>query len=109
MGANNFVIEEAAKYGIRSYVFVPCIVCKLPTSRRVIEFVTWVLMSSIADGEGEGFGNRTSIQTVAIVRAAEAAKRVYRVDTGRPVGAHLSNAFDCEALTRLDLACMPCP
>lgn len=62
VGANNFVIEEAAKYGIRSYVFVPCIVY----------------------GEGEGFGNRTSIQTVAIVRAAEAAKRVYRVDTGRP-------------------------
>ncbi|KAI1198507.1 hypothetical protein F5X97DRAFT_299343 [Nemania serpens] len=62
VGANSFVIEEAAKYGIRSYIFVPCIVY----------------------GEGEGFGNRTSIQTVAIVRAAEAAKRVYNVDTGRP-------------------------
>ncbi|KAI1128684.1 hypothetical protein F5Y10DRAFT_240013 [Nemania abortiva] len=60
--ANNLVIEEAEKYGIRSYVFVPCIVY----------------------GEGEGFGNRISIQTVAIVRAAEAVKRVYRVDTGRP-------------------------
>ncbi|KAI0872635.1 hypothetical protein GGS24DRAFT_466870 [Hypoxylon argillaceum] len=60
--ANNFVIEETEKHGIRSYVFVPCIVY----------------------GEGEGFGNRISIQTVAIVRAAEAVKRVYRVDAGRP-------------------------
>ncbi|TGJ85267.1 hypothetical protein E0Z10_g3514 [Xylaria hypoxylon] len=62
IGVNNFVIEEAEKYGIRSYVFVPCIVY----------------------GEGEGFGNRISIQTVAIVRAAEAVKCIYRVDTGRP-------------------------
>ncbi|KAI3333991.1 hypothetical protein F4824DRAFT_469381 [Ustulina deusta] len=63
VGANNFVIEESEKYGVRSYVFVPCIVY----------------------GEGEGFGRKTSIQTVAIVRAAEAVKRVYRVDTDRPV------------------------
>ncbi|KAH8161917.1 hypothetical protein CIB48_g6327 [Xylaria polymorpha] len=62
IGVNNFVIEEAEKNGIRSYVFVPCIVY----------------------GDGEGFGNRISIQTVAIVRAAEAVKRVYSVDTGRP-------------------------
>ncbi|KAI1752667.1 hypothetical protein F4782DRAFT_499630 [Xylaria castorea] len=60
--ANNFVIEESEKYGIRSYIFAPCIVY----------------------GEGEGFGNQISIQTVAIVRAAEAMKRVYRVDTDRP-------------------------
>ncbi|KAJ2969772.1 hypothetical protein NUW58_g5451 [Xylaria curta] len=60
--ADNFVIEEAEKHGIRSYIFVP----------------------SVVYGEGEGFDNRISIQTVAIVRAAEAAKRVYRVDTGRP-------------------------
>ncbi|GAP85339.1 putative NAD dependent epimerase dehydratase family protein [Rosellinia necatrix] len=60
--ANNFVIEEAEKYGVRSYVFAPCIVY----------------------GEGEGFSNRISIQTVAIVRAAEAVKRMYRTDTGRP-------------------------
>ncbi|KAJ8124525.1 hypothetical protein O1611_g9115 [Lasiodiplodia mahajangana] len=62
LDANNFVVEEAEKYGIRSYIFVPCIVY----------------------GEGEGFGNHISIQTVAVVRAAEAMKRVYRVDTGRP-------------------------
>ncbi|KAJ8106473.1 hypothetical protein ONZ43_g7053 [Nemania bipapillata] len=60
--ANNFVIEESEKYGIRSYIFAPCIVY----------------------GEGEGFGNRISIQTVAVVRAADVMKRVYRVDTGRP-------------------------
>lgn len=35
-------------------------------------------------GKGEGFGNRISIQTVAIVRAAQAMKRVYKVDEGQP-------------------------
>lgn len=40
-----------------------------------------------ADGKGEGFGNQISIQTVAIIRAARAAQRVYSVDSGRPVGA----------------------
>ncbi|KAI1822924.1 hypothetical protein F4861DRAFT_358681 [Xylaria intraflava] len=59
---NGFVIDEAEKLGIRSYVFAPCIVY----------------------GEGEGFGNKISIQTVAIVRAAEAVKRVYSVDANKP-------------------------
>ncbi|KAI3324569.1 NAD(P)-binding protein [Xylariaceae sp. AK1471] len=66
LDANNFVIEETEKYGIRGYVFVPCIV------------------SSSTDGKGEGFGSPISIQTVAIVRAAQAVKRVYRVDSDRP-------------------------
>lgn len=35
-------------------------------------------------GRGEGFGNTISIQTVAIVKAAQAMKRVYKVDGGRP-------------------------
>lgn len=48
---------------MRSYVFVPCVVY----------------------GRGEGFGNKTSIQTVAIVRAAKATGRVYDVNKGRPV------------------------
>ncbi|KAI0968991.1 NAD(P)-binding protein [Xylaria arbuscula] len=60
---NNRVIEEAEKYGVRSYVFTPCIVY----------------------GRGEGFGNIISIQTVAIVKAAKALRRVYRVETNRPV------------------------
>jgi len=38
-----------------------------------------------ADGKGEGFGNQISIQTVAIVRAAQATKQVFSVDPGRPV------------------------
>ncbi|KAI0966471.1 hypothetical protein F4678DRAFT_475962 [Xylaria arbuscula] len=62
INTNNFMIEESKKYGVRSYIFVPCIVY----------------------GKGEGFGNKTSIQTVDIVRAARAAKRVYRVETDRP-------------------------
>lgn len=57
------VAEEAERYGVRSYVFAPCIVY----------------------GKGEGFGNKTSIQTVAIVKAALAMRRVYRVDEGAPV------------------------
>ena len=35
-------------------------------------------------GRGLGFGNKISIQTVAIVRAAKATRKVYRVDDGRP-------------------------
>ncbi|KAJ6573439.1 hypothetical protein DFH09DRAFT_1277072 [Mycena vulgaris] len=60
--ANNIVVEEAEKYGVRSYIFAPCIVY----------------------GEGEGFGNKISIQTVAIVKAAKALQRVYKVDQGEP-------------------------
>ena len=37
------------------------------------------------DGEGEGFGNKISIQTVAVVKAAKALQRVYKVDRGEPV------------------------
>lgn len=63
MNTNCTVIEEAEKYGVRSYIFVPCIVY----------------------GKGEGFGNLISIQTVAVVKAAHAMKRVYKVDDGEPV------------------------
>ncbi|KIX99374.1 uncharacterized protein Z520_04950 [Fonsecaea multimorphosa CBS 102226] len=59
---NNKVIEQAESLGVPSYIFVPCIVY----------------------GRGEGFGNRISIQTVAIVQAARALRRVYSVDKGRP-------------------------
>lgn len=62
VSTNNIVIEEAEKYGVRSYIFAPCMVY----------------------GRGEGFGNTISIQTVAIVKAAQAMKRVYKVDEGRP-------------------------
>jgi hypothetical protein len=51
------------KYGVRGYIFVPCIVY----------------------GRGEGFGNQTSIQDVAIIKAAVKARRVYKVDTDNPV------------------------
>lgn len=62
MITNNTVIEQAEKQGVRSYIFAPCIVY----------------------GRGEGFGNTTSIQTVAIVKAARAMRRVYKVDQGQP-------------------------
>ncbi|KAI1076181.1 hypothetical protein F5B20DRAFT_557033 [Whalleya microplaca] len=62
VNTNCTVIEQAEKYGVRGYIFVPCIVY----------------------GKGEGFGNPISIQTVAIVRAAKTMKRVYKVDSGRP-------------------------
>ncbi|KAL4960536.1 uncharacterized protein BDV14DRAFT_182465 [Aspergillus stella-maris] len=57
------VIDAAEERGVRSYIFAPCIVY----------------------GRGEGFGNRISIQDVAVVRAARSAARVFRVDEGRPV------------------------
>ncbi|KAH7124103.1 hypothetical protein B0J11DRAFT_530697 [Dendryphion nanum] len=60
--ANNVVVETAERFGVRSYIFAPCIVY----------------------GKGEGFGNVISIQTVAIVKAAKKLRRVYRVDEGRP-------------------------
>ncbi|KAK7957784.1 NAD(P)-binding protein [Apiospora saccharicola] len=59
---NNTVIEQCELHGVKSYIFVPCIVY----------------------GKGEGFGNVISIQTVAIVKAAKALRRVYRTDEGRP-------------------------
>ncbi|KAI1496377.1 hypothetical protein F5X99DRAFT_400608 [Biscogniauxia marginata] len=62
VNTNCAVIEEAEKFGVRSYIFAPCIVY----------------------GKSEGFGNPISRQTVAVVRAAKALKRLYRVDSGRP-------------------------
>ncbi|KAF2688880.1 NAD(P)-binding protein [Lentithecium fluviatile CBS 122367] len=60
--ANNLVIDTAEAHGVRSYIFAPCIVY----------------------GRGLGFGNVISIQTVAVVRAAKALRRVYKVDAGKP-------------------------
>jgi hypothetical protein len=58
VGANNKVIEAGEKHGVSTYIYIPCVVY----------------------GEGSGFGNRISIQTVAIVRAAKALRRVCKVD-----------------------------
>ncbi|KAJ5819155.1 hypothetical protein N7474_004746 [Penicillium riverlandense] len=62
LDANNTVIELAEARGIRNYIFIPCIVY----------------------GQGEGFGNPISIQTVAIVRAAKKTGRVYSPHTNNP-------------------------
>ena len=79
-GVNNFVIEEAEKYGIRSYVFVPCIVCKRPIS--ILILLSWaVLMLKFTAGEGEGFGNKISIQTKAVVKAGRAMRKVAKPDS----------------------------
>lgn len=58
MGANNRVIEAGEKLGVSTYIYIPCVVY----------------------GQGTGFGNSISIQTVAVVRAAKALQRVYKVD-----------------------------
>ncbi|KAJ9621395.1 hypothetical protein H2204_011956 [Knufia peltigerae] len=64
IGANNTVVELDGQLGVHTYVFVPCIVY----------------------GQGEGFANKISIQTVAIIKAAQAARRVYDVNsTGQAV------------------------
>ncbi|KAK5050621.1 hypothetical protein LTR84_003903 [Exophiala bonariae] len=62
VATNNTVIEQGELHGVKTYVFVPCIVY----------------------GKGEGFGNPISIQTVAIVKAAKATGRVYKVDANKP-------------------------
>ncbi|KAK8052314.1 hypothetical protein PG993_003699 [Apiospora rasikravindrae] len=62
VNTNSTVIEKCEHHGVKSYIFVPCIVY----------------------GKGEGFGNVISIQTVAIVKAAKVLRRVYRTDQGRP-------------------------
>lgn len=63
MATNATVIETSEAYGVRSYIFIPCIVY----------------------GEGEGFGNRISIQTVAVVQAAKKLRTVYDVNPERAV------------------------
>ncbi|OGM47256.1 hypothetical protein ABOM_003907 [Aspergillus bombycis] len=60
---NVAVIDTAEENGVRSYIFAPCIVY----------------------GEGEGFGNRISIQDVAVVKAAKKTGRVYMVDSDDPI------------------------
>lgn len=45
----------------------------------------YILAPCIVYGEGEGFGNRTSIQDVAVVKAAKKTGRVYKVDLDDPV------------------------
>lgn len=57
------VIDDGASLGVRSYIFVPCIVY----------------------GKGEGFGNPISIQTVAVIRAAKKMRRIYTVDDSSAV------------------------
>ncbi|RAK95356.1 NAD(P)-binding protein [Aspergillus ibericus CBS 121593] len=60
---NTTIIDTATKHGVRSYIFIPCIVY----------------------GKGEGFGNKISIQTVAVVKAALKIRKVVRVDKTRAV------------------------
>ncbi|PNP51077.1 hypothetical protein THARTR1_08305 [Trichoderma harzianum] len=62
VGTNNTVINLAEELGVKSYIIEPCIV----------------------HGEGLGFGNKISAQTVTIVKATKEAKRVYRVDDNSP-------------------------
>jgi Na+-transporting NADH:ubiquinone oxidoreductase subunit NqrE len=60
---NNVVMETSESLGVRSYIFIPCIVY----------------------GEGGGFGNRISIQTTAVVKAAVKVGAVYDVNTNDAV------------------------
>jgi hypothetical protein len=81
--------------------------------RKVLDSIVMMekgaLMSACIDGEGEGFGHKISIQTVSIVRAAEAVKRVYRVDTDRPVSTCDLTIYLPMLIIIVDLACVPCP
>ncbi|KAL3704894.1 hypothetical protein TMatcc_008566 [Talaromyces marneffei ATCC 18224] len=57
------VIDDGASFGVRSYIFAPCIVY----------------------GKGQGFGNPISIQTVAVIRAAKKMRKIYTVDDSSAV------------------------
>ncbi|VUC29555.1 unnamed protein product [Clonostachys rosea] len=59
---NEVVVQKGTELGIRTYLFVPCIVY----------------------GASEGFGNQISIQTADIVRAALATHRVYKLSDDKP-------------------------
>ncbi|KAF2135345.1 uncharacterized protein K452DRAFT_323110 [Aplosporella prunicola CBS 121167] len=63
VNTNNTIVEQDEASGVRTYIFVPCLVY----------------------GKGEGFGNQISIQTVAAVKAAKATGQVYKISKGRPV------------------------
>jgi hypothetical protein len=56
---NFSVIDLCEDYGVRGYIFAPCIVY----------------------GQGEGFGKQISIQVVEIVKAARKTRRVYDVNS----------------------------
>ncbi|EFX03662.1 NAD dependent epimerase dehydratase family protein [Grosmannia clavigera kw1407] len=60
---NNTIVEEGEAKGIRTYIFVLCIVY----------------------GKGLGFGNKISIQTVEIVKAAQGTRQMYQVDTDKTI------------------------
>jgi hypothetical protein len=70
------VIKAGEEHGVSTYIYIPCIVY----------------------GEGSGFGNRTSIQTVAIVKAAKAVRQVIDVE-GAGVSAASSNKLRSTADT----------
>jgi hypothetical protein len=55
-----------------------------------------LVLTIMQDGKGLGFGNLISAQTVAIVKAAKEARRVYRVDDNSPVDHLLIPRFSSE-------------
>ena len=83
METNNEIIDAAEANGVRSYIFVPCIVY----------------------GEGEGFGKRISIQTTAIVQAAKSLRKVFRTDAGSPVGSFHLTFLDTNSLRQVWPVC----
>lgn len=52
----------------------------------------------MTDGQGEGFANKISIQTVAIVKAAQAAGRVYDVNSAGQAVCSLSFTISSQHL-----------
>lgn len=85
VNTNNTIIETALRYGVKSYIFIPCLVY----------------------GKGEGFGNKISIQTVAIVNCARKLGQVYRPDAENYVCSNLLVHL-IYSLTSQVLACLPC-
>lgn len=84
MATNNSIVEAGERLGVRTYIFAPCIVCKC-TFTKLKSLSDFLIHRSNLDGEGEGFGKKISIQTVAIVKAAKALGRMYKFDQDSPV------------------------
>lgn len=69
----------------------------------------YIVAPCIVYGEGEGFGNRVSIQTKAVVKAAQATRKVYSVNQGNAVSPMVLCPCASKCLTEFvtDLAGMP--
>lgn len=84
VGLNNQIIDFAESKDVRAYIVAPPMVCEctnLAANPKCDSNYT-------TDGPGRGFGNKISIQNVALVRVARALGQLYQVDKTDTVSAN---------------------